>query len=81
MILGSAPIDGAMTSDASLVYVTDAAANEVTANRNGHSPSLTPNPNRQAPRPCALDPSGDLLLVANEDFRRPFCKFVFARRA
>ena len=28
MILGSAPTDGTMTSDASLVYVTDAAANE-----------------------------------------------------
>jgi YVTN family beta-propeller protein len=67
MILGSAPADGTMTADASLVYVTDAAANDVTPIEMATRHLLPQIPTGRHPGACALDPSGDLLLVANED--------------
>ena len=69
MILGSAPTDGTMTGDASLVYVSDASANSVTPIEMATRHLLPPILTGRHPGPCALDPSGDLLLVANEDSR------------
>jgi len=67
MLLGSAPTDGAMTADASLVYVSDALANSVTPIAMAERRLLSPISTGRHPGPCALDPSGDLLLVPNED--------------
>jgi YVTN family beta-propeller protein len=67
MLLGSAPADGTMNADASLVYVSDAIANSVTPIEMSTRRPLSPILTGRHPGPCALDPSGDLLLVANED--------------
>jgi YVTN family beta-propeller protein len=67
MILGSAPTDGTMSGNASLVYVSDASANSVTPIEMATRHLLPPILTGRHPGPCALDPSGDLLLVANED--------------
>jgi YVTN family beta-propeller protein len=56
-----------MTGDASLVYVTDAAANTVIPIEMATRQLLPQIPTGRHPGPCALDPSGDLLLVANEE--------------
>jgi YVTN family beta-propeller protein len=56
-----------MTADASLVYVADAAANDVTPIEMATRRLLPQIPTGRRPGPCALDPNGDLLLVANED--------------
>jgi YVTN family beta-propeller protein len=56
-----------MTADASLVYVTDAAANDVTPIEMPTRHLLPQIPTGRRPGPCALDPSGELLLVADED--------------
>jgi YVTN family beta-propeller protein len=56
-----------MTSDASLVYVSDVATNGVTPIEMSTRHLLPQIPIGRHPGPCALDPSGDLLLVANED--------------
>jgi YVTN family beta-propeller protein len=66
MILGSAPTDGTMTSDASLVYISDETANSVTPIQMATRHLLAPILTGRRPGPCAIDPSGDLLLVANE---------------
>jgi YVTN family beta-propeller protein len=67
MVLGSAPTEGTMTADASLVYVTDAAANDVTPIEMATRHLLPQIPTGRRPGPCALDPSGELLLVDDED--------------
>jgi YVTN family beta-propeller protein len=56
-----------MTADASLVFVTDAAADDVTPIEMATRHLLPQIPTGRHPGPCALDPNGDLLLVANED--------------
>jgi YVTN family beta-propeller protein len=56
-----------MSADASLVYVSDALANSVTPIEMAARRLLSPISAGRHPGPCALDPSGDLLLVANED--------------
>jgi YVTN family beta-propeller protein len=56
-----------MTADASLVYVSDAQANSVTPIAMAARHLLSPISTGRHPGPCALDHSGDLLLVANED--------------
>jgi len=53
--------------DASLVYVADAAANSVTPVAMATRRLLPPILTGRRPGACALDPSGELLLVANED--------------
>jgi YVTN family beta-propeller protein len=67
MVLGSAPTDGTMTGDANLVYISDASANSVTPIAMATRQVLPPITTGRHPGPSALDPSGDLLLVANED--------------
>jgi YVTN family beta-propeller protein len=67
MVLGSAPTGGTMNADASLVYVTDALANGVTPIEMATRHLLPQIPTGRGPGPCALDPNGDLLLVADED--------------
>jgi YVTN family beta-propeller protein len=67
MILGSAPTDGTMMGNADLVYVSDSAANSVTPIAMATRHLLPPILTGRHPGPCAIDPSGDLLLVANED--------------
>jgi YVTN family beta-propeller protein len=67
MLLGSAPTEGTMTSDASLVYVSDAAANSITPIEMASRHLLHPISTGRHPGTSALDPSGDLLVVANED--------------
>ena len=67
MLLGSAPTDGTMTADASYAYVSDALANSVTPIETYSRRLLSPIMTGRHPGPCTLDPSGDLLLVANED--------------
>jgi DNA-binding beta-propeller fold protein YncE len=67
MVLGSAPTGGTMNADASLVYVTDAVANGVTPIEMATRHLLPQIPTGRDPGPCALDPNGDLLLVADED--------------
>jgi YVTN family beta-propeller protein len=67
MVLGSAPTDGSMTADASLVYVSDAATNSVIPIEMSTRHLLPQIPTGRHPGPSALDPSGDMLLVANEE--------------
>jgi len=55
-----------MLGNAALVYVTDASANSVTPIEMATRHLLSPISTGSNPGPCALDPSGDLLLVANE---------------
>jgi YVTN family beta-propeller protein len=56
-----------MTRDASLVFVSDALANRVTPVAMFTRHLLSPISTGRRPGPSALDPSGDLLLVVNED--------------
>ena len=67
MVLGSSPTEGTMLGDASLVYVSDASTNSVIPIEMATRHLLPPILTGRHPGPCALDPSGDLLLVANED--------------
>ncbi len=67
MIIGSSPTSGVMLGDAALVYVSDATANSVTPIEMATRHLLPPILTGRHPGPCAIDPSGDLLLVANED--------------
>jgi len=66
-VLGSAPTEGTMVGDAALVYVSDAVANSITPIEMATRHLLAPILTGRRPGPSALDPSGDLLLVANED--------------
>jgi YVTN family beta-propeller protein len=56
-----------MTADASLIYVSDASANGVTPIEMSTRRLLPQIPIGRHPGPCVLDPSGDLLLVPNEE--------------
>ncbi len=67
MVLGSAPTDGTMTADASVVYVSDTATNGVIPIEMNNRHLLPQIPTGRHPGPCALDPSGDLLLVADQE--------------
>ena len=67
MVIGSAPTNGSMVGNASLVYVSDAAANSITPIEMATRHLLPPILTGRHPGPSALDPSGELLLVANEE--------------
>jgi YVTN family beta-propeller protein len=56
-----------MNTDASLVYVADTGANGVIPIAMETRTLLPQIPTGRNPGPCALDPGGDLLLVAGED--------------
>jgi len=67
MILGSAPSRGALTADAELLFVSDAAAGRVMPVRIGARQLLRPISVGQRPGVLRLAPGEDLLLVVNED--------------
>jgi YVTN family beta-propeller protein len=73
MVLGSAPSSGVLSADASLLYVSDAAAaramsvdivnRRIVRGDNGHEMLI---PVGQAPGVMRFDPGESMLLVANE---------------
>lgn len=65
--LGAAPVRGALTRDASVLYVTDAEAGRVIPVGIRFRAVGRPIPVGSKPTACRLTPEEDLLLVVNED--------------
>jgi YVTN family beta-propeller protein len=67
MPVGLAPLDGTLTSNAEELYISDAAAGRVFAIAIGTRHLDLPVAVGRRPGICRLDPSGELLLVTNQD--------------
>ena len=67
MPVGLAPLEGALGSGAGELYISDWLAGRVLSLSTGTRHLDRPITVGRRPGVCRLDPSGDLLLVANED--------------
>jgi DNA-binding beta-propeller fold protein YncE len=67
MPVGLAPLEGTLAPDADELYISDSSAGRVLSITMGTRHLDRPIAVGRRPGMCRLDPSGGLLLVANED--------------
>jgi YVTN family beta-propeller protein len=67
MLVGLAPESGVLNANGDALYLSDSAAGRVLPIAIGARHLAFPIPVGREPVTCAMDPSGELLLVANQE--------------
>src|SRR5260370_7145723 len=67
MVVGLAPESGVLNANADALYLSDSAAGRVLPIAIGVRHLASPIPVGREPVTCTMDPSGELLLVANQE--------------